>query len=129
MIGNARLLGWLEEEQLLALFRRSAVYLSTALYEPFGLAPLEAALCGCAVVAYDIPSLREVWGDAALFFENAASLQVLLARLAERPEELAAAQNRSSLRARQLTADRMVDAYLALFRQALLGREALTHVA
>ena len=28
---------------------------------------LEAALCGCALVLGDIPSLREVWGDAALF--------------------------------------------------------------
>ena len=38
-----------------------------ARYEPFGLSPLEAALAGCALVLGDIPSLREVWGDAALY--------------------------------------------------------------
>jgi len=37
-------------------------------YEPFGLAPLEAALSRCAIVANDIPSLREVWGSAAMYF-------------------------------------------------------------
>ena len=56
------MLGPLAEEDLLALFQESAIYLCTSRYEPFGLAPLEAALCGCAVVANDIESLREVWG-------------------------------------------------------------------
>ena len=33
----------------------------------FGFSVLEAALSGCALVLGDIPSLREIWGDAALF--------------------------------------------------------------
>lgn len=45
----------------------AAVYAAPARYEPFGLGILEAALSGCALVLGDIPSLRELWSDAALF--------------------------------------------------------------
>ncbi len=43
------------------------VFVSTARYEPFGLAVLEAAAAGCALVLSDIPTFREIWGDAATF--------------------------------------------------------------
>ena len=48
-------------------YARASIYALPARYEPFGLSALEAALSGCALVLGDIPSLREVWGDAALF--------------------------------------------------------------
>ena len=62
---------------------RAAIYIATSKYEPFGLAPLEAALSRCAIVANDIPSLREVWEDAALYFrkDDARSLREALVRL------------------------------------------------
>ena len=41
----------------------SSIYAATSRYEPFGLAPLEAALSRCAIVASDIPTFRELWGD------------------------------------------------------------------
>jgi len=47
------------------------VYALPAKYEPFGLSVLEAALCGCALVLGDIPSLRELWEDCALFVNPA----------------------------------------------------------
>ena len=43
------------------------VFASAALYEPFGLAVLEAAQAGCALVLSDIPTFRELWDGAALF--------------------------------------------------------------
>ena len=46
---------------------QAGIFALPARYEPFGFAALEAALCGCALVLGDIPSLRETWGDAALF--------------------------------------------------------------
>ena len=48
-------------------YARAAIYALPARYEPFGLSVLEAALSGCALVLGDIPSLREIWGDAAVF--------------------------------------------------------------
>ena len=110
------MLGPLAEDDLLALFRESAIYLCTSQYEPFGLAPLEAALCGCAVVANDIDSLREVWADGALYFGDASSLSALLARLACDPQLLVAAQRRSWRRAERYKAARMAEQYLGLYQ-------------
>lgn len=45
----------------------ASIYVLPAKYGPFGLSALEAALAGCALVLGDIPSLREVWADAAFY--------------------------------------------------------------
>jgi glycosyltransferase involved in cell wall biosynthesis len=47
--------------------RRSAIFAAPSRYEPFGLAVVEAAISGAALVLADIPTFRELWGDAALF--------------------------------------------------------------
>ncbi|HEX8617600.1 MAG TPA: glycosyltransferase family 4 protein [Thermoanaerobaculia bacterium] len=64
---NVTYLGWLEPLALARAYGESAIYLFPALYEPFGLSVLEAALSGCALILGDIPSLREIWRDAAVF--------------------------------------------------------------
>ena len=56
-VGMPELAGW---------YARAAIYAFPALYEPFGLSILEAAYSGCALVISDLPSLREIWGDAGL---------------------------------------------------------------
>ena len=98
------------------MFRGSAIYLCTSRYEPFGLAPVEAALCGCAVLANDLPSLREVWGDAAMYFSGADSLSEWLWRLSDHAGLLREMQHRAMDRAREFTAERMAEGYLQLFR-------------
>jgi glycosyltransferase involved in cell wall biosynthesis len=115
--------GRLSEQGLLALFRASSIYLATSIYEPFGLAPLEAALCGCAILANDIPSLREVWGDAALYFNSAATLTKLLAQLQASPKILLAARQRAGRRALQLSAAHMAAEYLALYAELLSSKK------
>jgi len=59
--------GSLGPEAMRVAMARAAIYAHPAVYEPFGLAPLEAALQGCALVLSDIPSLRELWDGAAVF--------------------------------------------------------------
>ncbi len=112
--GSVRTLGARSQAEILTLFRESAIYLCSSVYEPFGLAPLEAALCGCAVLANDIASLREVWGDAALYFHDAASLSRLLRHLCDTPGDLAEAQVRSHARARNYSSTRMTNEYFHL---------------
>lgn len=115
-VDHMRTLGVLAEQELLALLRASTIYIAPSLYEPFGLAPLEAALCGCAVLVNDLPSFREVWGDAALYFQDGASLTRLLRHLSNSPTALLEAQSRARDRALALDADRMTEAYLSLYR-------------
>jgi glycogen synthase len=62
-------LGFVPRDRLETLLRQTRIYLSAARYDPFGLLPLQAALAGCALLLSDIPSYREVWDDAAVFFE------------------------------------------------------------
>jgi glycogen(starch) synthase len=126
-LDSATMLGTLGSEELLALFRESAIYICTSRYEPFGLAPLEAALCGCAVLAYDILSLREVWGSAALYFDSGHSLSRLLHDLSNNAASLTAAQERSLARARTFTAERMASGYYQLFERALAAREDIVY--
>jgi len=110
------------EAQLRALYSRAAVYAATARYEPLGIAPLEAAFSRCALVANDIPSFREVWGDAALYFRtnDAGSLAATLRQLdADRGLRQAYAE-RAFTRARErYTTKRMIDAYLILYRSLI----------
>ncbi|MFN4141890.1 glycosyltransferase family 4 protein [Aestuariivirga sp.] len=61
------MLGTLSEERMRHWLSSAPVYVSTALYEPFGLGVLEAAQAGSALVLSDIASFRELWSGAALF--------------------------------------------------------------
>lgn len=61
-----RLLGFVPDEELVALYNLSSVFVMPSLYEGFGLPILEAMSCGCPVVTSDRGSLPEVAGNAAL---------------------------------------------------------------
>lgn len=100
---------------------RAMVYAHPALYEPFGLTPLEAALAGCALVLGDIPSLREVWGAAALFVppRDARALAAALERVMSDAALRRECAQRARARALELNPQRMIRQYLALYRDLL----------
>lgn len=60
-------LGHVSEAQLAGLYVRCLAVVVPSLAEGFGLAALEALAAGAPVVASDIPALREVAGDAAVY--------------------------------------------------------------
>jgi glycosyltransferase involved in cell wall biosynthesis len=62
---SIRQLPYLDHKVLAAVYRRAALLLLTSESEGFGLPPVEAMACGCAVLVSDLPVLREVCGDAA----------------------------------------------------------------
>ena len=126
---TVQFLGCMEEKALLETFRRSSLYLVTSIYEPFGLAPLEAALCGCGILARDISSLREVWGDAAQYFADSDSLNRLMSRMSNSPAELRNLQARCGMRARELSAKRMVSRYAAHYEELLATHNEFKDVA
>ena len=67
--GRIQALGALDPSGVAAELKRAAIYALPALYEPFGLSAMEAAHAGCALVLGDIPTLREVWRNAAVFVQ------------------------------------------------------------
>lgn len=120
--------GRLAERTVLALMAHAEIYAAPACYEPFGLANLEAAGAGCAMVLGDIPSQRELWGDSAAFVApgDVDGLAGTLRALARDPERREKLRRRSTARAAGLGAGRMTAAYLGLYRRLLASprREA-----
>ncbi|MCI0684037.1 MAG: glycosyltransferase [Gemmataceae bacterium] len=57
----------LSRRELAVCYRRAALVVQPSDAEGFGLPVLEALACGALVVASDIPPLREVGGDAAVY--------------------------------------------------------------
>ena len=111
------------EAQLRALYSRASIYAATARYEPLGMAALEAAFSRCAIVANDIPSFREIWGDAALYFRtnDAASLAENIRMLnADRPMRRAYAELAYTRARERFTTKRMIDDCLQLYRSLSL---------
>ncbi|MCR5250359.1 MAG: glycosyltransferase family 4 protein [Lachnospiraceae bacterium] len=63
--------GFIDEEDLPAVYAGAETFVFPSLYEGFGMPPLEAQACGVKrVVASDAPALKEVLGETALFFRN-----------------------------------------------------------
>lgn len=96
------------------------LYVGPSLYEPFGLTPLEAAAHGCGLLLSGIGSFRELWADAAAFFEplTATALAESLRSVLAQPELLEERAARSLALARQrYTAARMADDYEALYQE------------
>jgi glycogen synthase len=124
-ISNLAYLGRLDQDALSRAYGESAIYLFPALYEPFGLSVLEAALSGCALVLGDIPSLREIWREAAVFVPPgdtetiARMVNEVIADAALRQE----LGQRALRRAAEYTVERMGsgyrDAYAALLAPAI----------
>jgi glycogen(starch) synthase len=116
---GVRLLGRLSSEALAPWFARASIYALPARYEPFGLSALEAAQAGCALVLGDIPSLREVWGDAALFVDpdDGEGLRHTLAALAADESLRRDYAQRARQRAARFTPERMAAGYWALYSE------------
>ena len=117
-------LGWLAPADLAREMDRAAVFVAPALYEPFGLGPLEAASRGCALVVSDIPSLREIWGDAALFVPpaDADAIARALGGLLEDDLFRARMASHARERAARFTAAAMARGTLAAYARAGAAR-------
>ena len=114
-------LGTLAPSELAAWMQAASIYALPAKYEPFGLSALEAAMCGCALVLGDIPSLRENWEGAAVFVEpdDHGALRAALEALIAAPEVRSDLARRAGERARQFTTRRMAAGYLSAYAQLL----------
>lgn len=108
---HLHLLGTLDDATLAREYAQASVFVSPARYEPFGLAVLEAAQAGVALVLSDIPTFRELWNGAAVFVppDDSASLTMALRRLLESPRRCAALGEAAHARAAGYTAERMID--------------------
>ncbi len=120
---HAEALGALPPDAMAGLMRRAAIFASASRYEPFGLAVLEAAMQGAALVLSDIPSFRELWQGAALFVPamDDAGFAAAIATLAADARQRRELGGRAARIACGLTPARQLDGVIAAYGAAMGG--------
>lgn len=118
-------LGQVPAADLGDLMARRPIAVSAATFEPFGLAVLEAASAGCALVLSDIPTFRELWDGTALFADphDAQGFAAAITRLAANPVMRAALGEQARDRAARYTPQATAQAMQAIYNGVLTGRE------
>lgn len=104
----------------LAKLRRSAsIFAAPTAYEPSGLGILAAASDRCALVLGYIPSLRELWSDAAVFVQpgDDRALHEVLETLIGDGKLRSELAERAHQRAAELSIQRTARAYAGLYEQ------------
>jgi glycosyltransferase involved in cell wall biosynthesis len=123
------ILPFLERRLLSAVYRRAALVLLPSEREGFGLPVAEAMACGTPVVASDLPALREVGGDSAVYCSGAnlehwsESIAVLLAERMKDTERWQARCANVVLQARRLSWSGYVQRMIPIYRELVGGME------
>lgn len=121
--------GELSHGETMAMMGRAAIVASPSVYEPFGLAALEAARNGSALVLADIPTYRELWNGAALFADphDPRAFADGINRLSRDAALRATLAEEALDRSRNYTLKAQADAVTALYSRLLsTSRHALT---
>jgi glycosyltransferase involved in cell wall biosynthesis len=112
--------GAISDEQLDKLMTKASALVVPSIYEGFGLPALEALAAGVPVVASNIPPVKEVCGDDAIYFdpmkteELAGALLAVSTLSAERRDEIS---RRGKARAQEFSWERAASAYLRIFSE------------
>jgi glycogen(starch) synthase len=125
--GGVALRGPQSEAHMRLLYSKAAIFAGTSRYEPSGMNILEAALSRCTLVLNDIPALRELWGNSALYFRtnDARGLADIIHLLSEDRQLRRNFANRSFQRAREcFNANRMTDNYVQLYHSVVAKKAA-----
>lgn len=117
---DVRFLGWVSAAELEGLYAAAAAFVFPTLAEGFGLPVLEAMVRGLAVACSDIPVLREVAGDDALFFDprSEAAIAAAISRLLGDAPLAARLRAAGPQRAARFSWRRAAEETLASYRRA-----------
>lgn len=112
-------LGYVDDETLGQVYRGARLFVFPSRYEGFGLPVLEAFTAGVPVVASDLPVIRELAGDAALYAPplEAAVWARAISRLLDDPDLSRRLQVAGRERAKSYTWERAAAMHLQVFRE------------
>lgn len=119
---NVFFTGYLSPVEIADWLSNAAIFLLPVKYEPFGYSFLEAAFSECALITGDIPSMKEIWSDSAIYVDPDNEIQISF--------EIKKIMNDTVLRehlgkkAREraieyYTSDKMFNEYLSVYRNTL----------
>jgi len=115
--------GYVEEEDLPALYNGAELFVFPSLYEGFGLPVLEAMACGTPVITSNSSSLPEVAGDAALLIDpyDVDAIAGAMKQVLSDPALASTMRKKGLDRAQQFTWERTARETLAVYEQVLAG--------
>ena len=119
---RVKALGYVDEEDLPALYAGARALVYPSLYEGFGLPLLEAMACGTPVVSTRVSAIPEVVGDAGILLDDprdASALAAALSRLAGDDVERARLSAKGLERARLFSMERVTRDLVAIYRDLL----------
>jgi glycosyltransferase involved in cell wall biosynthesis len=121
---HSKSLGRLSDQDVARHLSQRPIFVSAARYEPFGLAVLEAAQAGCALVLSDIPTFRELWEGAALFVDpnGEKAIAEAIERLVQDADARDVLGRAAKSRAETYSVEAMSDGILGLYRSVLAGK-------
>lgn len=124
VMDRVRHMGWVPPEELATLYGGALAVAIPSLHEGYGLPALEAMAAGAPVVASDIPALREVAGDAAVYITQPVKptgWRDALERLCADPSWRAALATRGRDRAGAYSWEKVASQFVRLF-ETTVGR-------
>ncbi|BAU98726.1 glycosyltransferase family 4 protein [Aurantimicrobium minutum] len=116
---------WIPQEQIEELYADSTIYVFPTLFEGFGLPILEAMSRGCPVICSDIPVLREVGGEAAIYVDtnSPAELAKVITQTLRDTSTLDVLASRGIQRASEFTWERTAEKTITVFEECLPNQE------
>lgn len=119
--GKVHFLGFLAEEELIALWQGCKALIFPSLYEGFGIPVLEAMWFDKPVACSAIGSLPEVGGNAVLYFDprKPEVIAEAMKQLADDDHFVADLLDRSRQHIKDFNQESMAEQYLTVFRDAL----------
>ena len=116
--------GYVDDADLPTLYRACAAFCHPALYEGFGLPPLEAMACGAPTLVSDAPAMPEVAGDAALIIPaaNVDAWAEAIGRVLTDADLRRSLSERGPRRAAEFSWRNTAERTLAVYREAVALR-------
>ena len=120
---GARLLGFVDDAELPALYRGARAFVTLSLHEGFALTALEAMACGTPVVAGANTALLETLGDAGLLVDasDPTTAADAMRRVARDDRLVERLRQRGLERASRYSWEKAAAGTLAAYRRALAG--------
>lgn len=112
-------LGFVTEQELVALYNAAELFVYASLYEGFGMPMLEAMACGTAVLGSTSASVPEIAGDAALLVDpsDVVALAAAMGRLSNDASARDALRARGRIRTQRFTWEQVARDVMAVYEQ------------
>ncbi|MEH2246194.1 glycosyltransferase [Nostoc sp.] len=121
------LTGYVEDEDLVTLYRGASVFFFPSRYEGFGLPVLEALACGLPIVTTEVSSIPEIVGDLAYYCspDNPKNMAFVLKKALQDSKYNENRKEKFIKRAKEFTWQKTAASYFVLFINTIFNSTVL----